>query len=79
MKIIKVKYLSAYKLEVLFDNKEKRIADFEFFLFQDHSSMTTQYRDIEKFKKVTIEFGHLTWGNGQMDIPAQSIFNNEFS
>ncbi len=78
MKIVKVKYLSDYKLEVKFDNGEKRIADFEDFLFKDHSQMTTQFRDKKRFKNVSIAFGHLTWEDGQMDIPAESIYNNEF-
>ena len=75
MRIIKVKYLSDYKLEVEFDNGEKRIADFKDFLFQDHSPMTTQFRDKERFKKVYIEFGHLTWEDGEMDISAESVYN----
>jgi len=79
MEIIKVKYLSDYKIEVEFNDKEKRIADFKDFLFQEHSPMTTQFRDIERFKKVYIELGHLTWEDGQMDISAQSIYNNQFS
>lgn len=78
MNIIKVKYLSDYKLEVEFDNKEIRIADFKKFLYGNHSPMTTQFRDIERFKKVYIEYGHLTWEDGQMDISASSIYNNEF-
>lgn len=79
MEIIKVKYLSDYKLEVEFNNNEKRIADFKPFLFGNHSPMTTQFRDVEKFKKVNIELGYLTWENGQMDISAHSIYNNEFT
>jgi len=79
MEIIKVKYLSDYKLEVEFDNSEKRIANFKDFLFKEHNPMTTQFRDKNKFKNVQIEFGHLTWEDGQMDISAESIFNNEFS
>jgi len=31
MKILKVKYLQEYKLEVLFSNNEKKTADIEFF------------------------------------------------
>jgi len=78
-RIVKVKYLSDYKLEVNFDNGEKRIADFEEFLFQEQNPMTTQFRDKERFKNVYVEFGHLTWENGQMDISADEIYNNEFS
>ncbi len=79
MNIIKVKYLSNYKLEIEFDNQEKRIADFKEFLFKEHSIMTSQFRDTERFKNVYIEYGHLTWEDGQMDISAQSVYNNKFS
>ncbi len=79
MEIIKVRYLTGYKLEVEFDDQEKRVADFKKFLFQNHSPMTTQFRDIDRFKNVEIELGSLTWEDGQMDIPAESIYNNEFS
>jgi len=79
MKIIKVKYLSEYKLEVEFENGIKKITDFKKFLFREHSVMTTQFREISRFKNVQIEFGYLTWENGQMDISSESIYNNEFS
>ncbi len=79
MKIIKVKYLSDYKLKVVFDNGEKRIADFKNFLFKDHNPMTTQFRDKQRFKSLSNAFGNLTWEDGQMDIPAESIYNNKFA
>ena len=75
MEIVKVKYLSDYKLEVEFDNDEKIIADFKDFLFQNHSPMTTQFKDKERFKNVSIDFGHLTWEDGEMDISAESVYN----
>jgi len=78
MEIVKVEYLNGYRLGVEFGNNEKRVADFKHFLFQRHSPMTTQFRDIERFGKVYIEHGHLTWEDGQMDISAQSIYDNEF-
>lgn len=79
MEIINVKYLGDYRLEVIFDDNEIRIADFQEFLFQEHSPMTTQFRDKSRFKNVQIEFGHLTWEDGQMDISAHSIYDGKFS
>ena len=32
----------------------------------------------ERFKKVYIEFGHLTWEDGQPDIYAESIYKDNF-
>jgi acylphosphatase len=79
MEIVNVKYLSDYKIEVFFDNQEKRVADFKRFLFSEQNPMTTQFQDIDRFKKVYVELGHLTWEDGQMDISAQSIYDNKFS
>ncbi len=79
MKVIKVKYLSDYKLEIVFENEQVKIADFETFISQAQNPMTLQFKDIAKFKKVKMQYGHLTWLNGEMDISAESIFNNEFS
>lgn len=78
MIVASVRYLGQYRLEVLFDDGEVRIADFQQFLFQDHSPMTTQFRDMNRFKKVSIDSGHLTWENGQMDISATSIYSGDF-
>ena len=79
MKIIAVKYISDYKLEVRFSNGQIRIADFEHFILSSLQPMTNQFKDIQRFKGVEIENGHLTWEDGQMDISAQSIYKKEFS
>lgn len=79
MKIIKVKYLGDYKLKIIFDDNEIRIADFKEFLFENHSPMTTQFRDKMRFKNVQIDYGHLTWEDGQMDISSHSIYDGKFS
>ena len=46
--------------------------------FKDHSPMTTQFRNKQHFKNVSIAFGHLRW-DGQMDISAESVYNNQFA
>ena len=76
MKLINVKHLDNYRIESEFEDGQKRITDFKKFLFQNHSPMTTQFRDVERFKKVSIERGNLTWEDGQMDISAESIYQN---
>jgi len=79
MEIVEVNYLSDYVLSVKFDNTEKRIADFESFIKNSLQPMTNQFIDKQRFAKVYIENGRLTWEDGQMDISAESIYNNEFS
>ena len=76
MKIINVKYIDGYKLEILFSNKEIKIADFEFFLKKAKNPTITENLKIEKFKKVSIDTGFLSWNNGDMEISAQSVYKD---
>lgn len=76
MKIINVKYIDGYKLEILFSNNEIKIADFEFFLKKAKNLTITENLKIEKFKKVSIDTGFLSWNNGDMEISAQSVYKD---
>ena len=78
MKIIKVKYLEAYKLQVFFDDGKVVIADFKAFLQKSGNPMTTQFKRIPLFKKVKVWNGHLTWLDGEMDISSESIYSGKF-
>lgn len=75
MKILKVKYLNEYKLEVLFSNGETKIADFEVFLKKSKNKSISKFLDKNKFKLVEIVTGFLSWNNGEMEISAVSVFN----
>ncbi len=79
LKIEKIEYIKDYTVAVFFKNGQKRIADFKYFVFKHDSPMVRQFQDIERFKKVYLDCGHLTWEDGQMDISEESIYNNEFS
>lgn len=37
--------------------------------------MTSKFKKINLFKKVKVEFGHLSWGDSEMDLSASSIYN----
>ena len=75
MKILNVKYLEDYKLEVLFSNGEIKIADFKIFLQKSMNKSINKFLDKNKFKKVEIDNGFLTWNNGEMEISSLSIYN----
>jgi len=75
MKILKVKYLHDYKLEVLFSNGETKIADFEVFLKKAKNKSIFKFLDKSKFKTVEIDTGFLSWNNGEMEISAYSVFH----
>lgn len=74
-----VKYLNRYQLEVVFMDNHKSIADFDFFLHKTDDPIIIKYRNIEKFKKVKINTGFLSWGNGEMEIPGNSIYTGNFN
>jgi hypothetical protein len=78
MRILTVKYLSGYKLKVLFSNAEKCIADFESFLISSNNPYINKFLDMSKFKSVEVDTGFLSWNDGEMEISALSVYN-EFS
>ena len=75
MKILKVKYLQEYKLEVLFSNNEKKTADFDFFLKKSKNKSSSKFPDKNKFKLVVIDNGFLSWNDGEMEISAHSVYS----
>jgi hypothetical protein len=76
MKIINVKYLDGYKLEVLFDNKELKVADFETFLKKAKNPSITENLEPKKFKTVIVDTGFLSWNDGEMEITAESVYKD---
>lgn len=71
-KAIDIKILENYKLEILFDNNEKRIFDvkpyFKFKVFKE-------LKDMKKFNTVKISGLSVEWENGA-DICPDELYNN---
>lgn len=79
MDILEAKHIKDYTIEVRFENGETRTVNFEKFLNSAKQEMTRQYLDKERFKKeMKIRDGQLQWGDWQMDISADSIYNGSF-
>jgi len=74
IEIAKAKYLSEYRLELLFSDGIKRIVDFEQFLFKAQNPMTTRFRDYKKFKQFKILYGDLLWGDYEMCFPIADLY-----
>ncbi len=69
MALREIKYISDYKLELIFSNGRKRTHDFKNFLFSTQHPLISKYRRLNLFKKVKIDStGCLTWGNNDMDL-----------
>lgn len=76
--ITKVIYIGDYKLECHFNDDKVVVANFSDFLHNAKNPMTNQFLDKKRFALVEIEFGDLTWEDGEMDISAESIRKGEF-
>jgi hypothetical protein len=69
MPIKEIKYISDYKLMIVFSNGKKKIHDFKNFLFSTTSAWAVKYRNINLFKKAYLASdGTITWGNNEMDF-----------
>lgn len=78
MKIVEVKYIKDYILECHFEDGKVVTANFSDFLHNAKNPMTTQFLDKERFAKVQLFYGDLTWEDGQMDISCRSIRKEDF-
>ncbi len=74
MRIIKVNYLNDYKLDIVFYNNETIAFDFENFLKNSKHKSISKYLDKNKFKKVFIDTGFLSWNKGEMEISGEWIY-----
>jgi len=65
-------HLGNYKIKITFQNGKSGIADLE-----GHISEGEIYREIrnpDKFKNFSIEFGTLTWENGEIDVAPETLY-----
>ena len=76
MKIISVKYLNGYKLDILFSTGERQVADFKDFLSGSQNPSIRKFLHKPYFKEVSVDSGFLSWNNGEMEISAHSAYND---
>ena len=77
--ITKVKYLNDYKLEIILYNKETIVFDFERFLKKSNHKSNRKYLDKDKFKRVELVSGFLSWNDGEMEISGEWIRNEYYT
>jgi hypothetical protein len=73
LEIVEAKYVSGYKIRLVFNDETERIVDFEPFLEKARNPDTTDYRDLKKFREFRIEDGDLIWGDFQMIFPITDL------
>lgn len=77
--IKKVKYLGNYKLKAYFKDGSVKIADFEDFILNSKNPSIRKFIDKDRFSKVVIECGDLSWENGEMDFPSDDVYDGVFT
>jgi len=75
MRITDAKYLKDYELEVTFFDGQKKRVDLKNFILSSVNPDVVPYQDLSRFKKVKVTYGSLNWGNHQIDISGESLYN----
>ena len=60
--IEKAKYIDAFRIELEFNDKTKRVLDFNTFLSRNSHPQFDKYKDLKQFKKFKLEMGNIVWG-----------------
>jgi len=65
-------YEGDYKIKITFQNGKSGIADLEKYISE--GEIYQDIRNTEKFKNFSIEFGTLTWENGEIDVAPETLY-----
>jgi hypothetical protein len=77
LEVTEAKYISNYRIRLVFNDGKTRVVDFGPFLAKARNPDTTDYRDLEKFKSFRIEDGDLIWGDFQMIFPVADLHDGK--
>ncbi|MBU2447480.1 MAG: DUF2442 domain-containing protein [Bacteroidetes bacterium] len=72
--VVSVKYLEGYKLEVIFSDGKRGIANLE--KYKNYGGIFNRFNDLEYFKEVYInkELGVLSWPD-DLDIAPETLYH----
>jgi hypothetical protein len=65
-------YLTDYRIMIKFEDGHSGIVDLS--SFPDPGNVFRKFLDSNYFKNFKIEFGTLTWGNGELDIAPEHLY-----
>ena len=69
LEITDANYVAGHRIRLTFNDGTMREVDFGPFLAKARNPDTTDYREVERFKRFRIEGGDLVWGDYQMIFP----------
>ena len=70
--IVKAEYLDSYKVQLTFKNGRSGIADLA--SYPDPTNVFIKFLDLSYFMDFKIEFGTLIWGDGELDIAPEHLY-----
>ena len=71
----KAHYLNDYKVQIIFNDKKKKVIDFGEFLQTHRHSVFNKYKRIENFKKLKIDERNIVWGeNWDLIFPIDQLY-----
>jgi hypothetical protein len=79
IKVAKVDYLDGFRLHIVFDDGTERTVDFEPFLAKSHHPEIRKYLDKRRFKKFTVDRGHLHWNDYDLIFPTADLYAGDIS
>ena len=77
--ISKVEYVDGLRLRIAFDDGVERVVDFEPFLSKSLHPAIRKYLDKRRFKKFTVDRGHLHWNDYDLIFPIADLYAGRIS
>ncbi|OGU15770.1 MAG: hypothetical protein A2X61_02465 [Ignavibacteria bacterium GWB2_35_12] len=74
VKIIDAKYLKDYKIQLVFNDKVKKIIDFYNLLINSNYPNEKKYLDKNNFIQFRIDLGDLIWNDFDMCFQAKNLY-----
>jgi hypothetical protein len=65
-------YIKNYELELIFEDGSKGITDLS--EYAESNTIFKKFKNTEYFKNYKIEYGTLIWGNGELDIAPETLY-----
>ena len=70
--ILKVTYLTDYRIELVFENGKSGVVDLKEYV--NDKDVFKAFNDIEYFKRFKIDYGALVWGDDELDIAPETLY-----
>ena len=79
IQIATVEYVDGLRLRIAFDDGVERVVDFEPFLSKSLHPDIHKYCDKRRFRKFTVDRGHLHWNDYDLIFPIADLYAGHIS